>query len=87
MLHKAQYYILVIEEEQSLSQAAKRLGITQPALSAHISKLEKEIGGKIYNRNTVPFRLTKLGRAYVDYVRKCYELELRFIAERKDILP
>ena len=41
-------YIIEIEKEKSISKAAKSLYIGQPALSASLSSLEKEIGVNIF---------------------------------------
>jgi len=45
-------YIIEIEKEKSISKAAKSLYIGQPALSASLSSLEKEIGVNIFERST-----------------------------------
>lgn len=37
-------YVIAISEEKSISKAAERLYITQPALSQRLKKLEEELG-------------------------------------------
>ena len=45
------HYFLVTAEEMSITRAAKRLFISQQALSAHISNLEKEYGVPLFDRS------------------------------------
>lgn len=45
-------YFTCLFEEGSVTRAARRLGIVQPALSMQISKLEQEIGQKLFERST-----------------------------------
>lgn len=69
------YYSLIIEEEKSFSKAAKRIGISQPALSSHITKLEEKLNGFIFDRTTNPISVTDIGRIYLDFVRESLILE------------
>ena len=70
--------ILLISKCGSFSKAADRLGITQPALSFRVKKMEEELGGKIFNR-TSDKSLTKEGEIIVEYIkrRKCLDVELQ----------
>ncbi len=85
MNNSSLYYVLTIDEEKSISTAAKKLGISQPALSSYINKLEKKIGGKIFDRSVLPIELTELGRIYIDYIRKTQALETEFDRRYEDI--
>ena len=38
------YYVKEVAKEKSFSKASKKLGISQPALSSYINKLEKNKG-------------------------------------------
>ncbi len=44
-------YFLCLFEEGSITRAAHRLNIVQPAVSMQLSRLEKEIGQKLFYRN------------------------------------
>lgn len=55
-------YFAVAAEELNFTRAAKRLYISQQALSNHISKLEEYYGVKLFDRGT-PMTLTEAGRA------------------------
>ena len=48
---------------KSLSKAAVKMCITQPALSMQIKKLEAELNVKLINRSSHSFALTEEGRA------------------------
>jgi DNA-binding transcriptional LysR family regulator len=54
-------------------QAADRLHVTQSALSKQIQRLEAEIGGALFERNTTRTRLTPLGRALHEEARTLVE--------------
>lgn len=57
------WYWLVIVEEGSVTGAARRLSISQPALSQHLRALEKSLGGPLVERLPRGVQLTPLGRA------------------------
>lgn len=68
-------YVYKIYEKKSFSVAAQELFISQPALSATVARLEKELGFRIFDRSTVPLSLTPEGRIYVDYLEELLESE------------
>ncbi len=71
-------YAHMIWKKKSFSSAAKALFISQPALSATIAKLEKELGFKIFDRSTSPIKLTLRGNIYMDYIEELIERETTF---------
>ena len=77
-------YVVKIIEHGSLTQAAKALGISQPALSQGLNALEKEIGIKIFNRRANPITLTSEGELYYDYIRRQMSLEDDFKKRLED---
>lgn len=68
-------YVYTVYQENSFSQAAKKLFISQSAISAMIRKAEKELGCQIFDRSTIPFTLTKEGEFYIEHVEKIMKLE------------
>lgn len=50
-----------VMQEGSFSAAAKRMGVTQSALSQHINKLEREVGARLVVRGTQGLELTHAG--------------------------
>ena len=67
-------YVLKIAETGNITKAAEELYMTQPALSHFITKLEKEEGVKLFDRTSVPLKLTYAGERYVETIRKVLEL-------------
>lgn len=67
-------YVYAVYQEKSFSKAAKKMFISQPALSNMVRKAEKEIGAPIFDRSTIPLTVTKEGAYYI----KCIE-EILFI--------
>ena len=78
-------YLLTVYEEGSISGAAKRLYISQPALSQTIQIVEKEIGARIFNRGTTPISLTYAGEKYLSTARKLIALETNLQREIMEI--
>ena len=60
-------YVLAVSQEGNFSKAAQRLYISQPALSAAVKKLERELHGvPLFDRAVTPVKLTKAGRFYLE---------------------
>lgn len=58
-------YVNAVAECGSITKAAASLFISQPALSNYISKLEEELGSKLFDRTTTPLTLTYAGEQYL----------------------
>ena len=78
-------YLIAVQEEGSISGAAKRLYITQPALSQTIQMVEKEIGAQIFDRSTSPFSLTYAGEKYIAAAKRFVALEQDLYREISEI--
>ncbi|MEK5238412.1 LysR family transcriptional regulator [Paenibacillus sp. FSL L8-0470] len=59
-------YALQIAAERNFSRAADKLHIAQPSLSQQLSKLEKELGVMLFQRNTSSVELTHAGHKFVE---------------------
>ncbi|MBT9776765.1 LysR family transcriptional regulator [Clostridium sp. MCC353] len=59
-------YMIAISEEKSLSKAAEKLYISQPALSQQLKKLETELGTPLFTREKNSLILTDAGRVYIN---------------------
>ncbi|MDF9840265.1 MULTISPECIES: LysR family transcriptional regulator [unclassified Paenibacillus] len=59
-------YALQIAAERNFSRAAEKLHVAQPSLSQQLSKLEKELGVMLFQRNTSSVELTHAGERFVE---------------------
>ena len=71
-------YIWHIIREGSLTKAAEKIGISQPALSSGLSSLEKKLGFRIFDRSVNPVQLTAEGKIYFDYLKQKNALTANF---------
>ncbi len=85
MLTGAYTYVLTLCEEKNFSKAAKKLGISQPALSAAISRLEQALGTPLFDRTHTPVRLTQAGKEYLLLCKNQEKLESEFLKKISDL--
>lgn len=62
--------LVEVMEKGSISGAAASLGISQPAVSKHIAKLEREMGIKVFTRGQKCSNLTSEGEILYKFARK-----------------
>ena len=67
-----------VAECGSNTEAAKILGISQPSVSRAITNLEKELGAKLINRDTMPFTLTQHGVVLLNMIDEDMGTRQRF---------
>lgn len=67
-------YIIAVSEAKSLTVAAKRLHISQPALSQSIKKLEQELGVELFRRESRLVLLTSAGEVVVEEGRRMLDI-------------
>ena len=79
------YYILCIDKHQNLTKAAQELYISQPTLTKHLQKLEREMGAKLFSRNGNTYVPTYTGRKYMEYARKILQVKQDWEKELKDL--
>ena len=68
-------YVLEVEKYRNITQAAKRLFISQPALTKQLNKLEKELGFSPFDRTHSPISVTPQGEIFLDFARRYVQLE------------
>ena len=61
---------MAVAETGSFTKAARSIGISQPAVSQHISALEKEIGTSLIHRAKGEVSLTSAGIVFLDYASR-----------------
>lgn len=64
---------IAVANEGKLTQAAKHINTSQPAVSMHITTLEKELGVILFIRSPRGMSLTKEGRILKAQAEKCLE--------------
>lgn len=79
-MHLNQFtYFIALEKYGSFSKAAENVGISQPALTLQIQKLEEELGYRLLDRTRKPFQLTQEGEVFLekamDIVQRVDELK------------
>ena len=78
-------YILCIAKYQNLTKAAQELYISQPTLTKHLQKLEREMGTKLFSRSGNSYTPTFAGRKYMEYTRKILQIQQDWEKELKDL--
>jgi DNA-binding transcriptional LysR family regulator len=67
-LRQLSYFVAVAEEGQ-FTRAAVRVSVAQPAVSAQIRQLERELGEALFHRDRRTVRLTAAGEALLPHAR------------------
>lgn len=62
-------YLVAVAEHANFTRAAERLHVAQPAVSAQIRKLERELGQPLLDRSTRTARLTVAGMAALPHAK------------------
>lgn len=79
-------YVYAVYQEKSFSKAARKMQVSQPALSKMVRKVETDLGIIIFDRSTIPITVTKEGAYYIKSIEdimviqsnvKSYFMDLR----------
>lgn len=80
-------YAILVAESKSMSEAARKSFVSQPAFSQAIQELEEEIGTEIFRRTNRGIKVTPEGEEFIGYARMVtdqYELlESRYVRKEK----
>lgn len=79
-------YALCIAKHQNLTRASQELYISQPTLSKHLQKLERELGVRLFSRVDNCYIPTYAGRRYLEYASKVLELTHDWEKELSDLV-
>jgi LysR family nitrogen assimilation transcriptional regulator len=63
-------YFVQIADEGSVTRAAEKLGVAQPALTRQLKRLEAELGAQLLMRLPRGVRLTTAGREFLEHARQ-----------------
>ncbi|MDF1810505.1 MAG: LysR family transcriptional regulator [Phycisphaerales bacterium] len=72
--------ISAIAEHKHMTRAAQELGVSQPALSAALRKLEEEVGTELFHRTGHGVELTEAGRVFIEHA----QITLRAAAQTRE---
>jgi DNA-binding transcriptional LysR family regulator len=70
-------YFVAVAEEANFTRAAEQIHVAQPAVSAQVAKLERELGQPLLDRSRREVRLTAAGKAALPFAREA----LRAVAD------
>ena len=62
-------HFLAVCSTRNLTAAAEMMGVSQPALTQAIAKLEKQLDVTLFDRSTRPLNITPYGQVLFDYAR------------------
>ncbi|MDQ3578686.1 MAG: LysR family transcriptional regulator [Actinomycetota bacterium] len=79
--------LCAIADEGSVSRAAARLGVTQPALTAQLRSIERLVGGDLFVRSPNGSVVTDLGRSVVRSARVVLEDMASLLASARGPVP
>ncbi len=78
-------YVIALSKENSINEAAKKLFVSQPSLTATLKSLEQEIGFDIFLRNKTGISLTVKGTEFLGYAKSVVEqydiLDAKYISK------
>ena len=77
-------YLTAIVEEQSLSRAADRFYLAQPALSRHLRNMEETVGLRLFHREHNRLYPTNAGKVFVNNARNILRMEAELDRVIKD---
>lgn len=81
MTLKQLQYLVTVAEEGNITNAAKRLFISQPSLTASIHELESELDITVFSRSNKGIKVTSEGEEFLGYARQVLE-QTTLIQER-----
>jgi DNA-binding transcriptional LysR family regulator len=81
--------VLFVADASSVTEAARRLRLTQPAVTRQIRSLEEELGGALFDRTTKPMAPTSLGKVVLEQARRILQMsdDLQALVESQAGVP
>lgn len=78
-------YVIAVSDYGGISQAAEKLNISQPTFSKYLKKIEGELGMELFDRSTLPIRLTKAGECFVNVGKRFIDLDRQLSKQLEEI--
>ncbi len=78
-------YVYEVYRQRSFSRAAKKLFVSQPALSNTVKRVEKNLGTQIFDRSTIPLTVTEAGAYYIRSIESIMQINRNIDAYFEDI--
>lgn len=74
------YYFWSVAKEGHLTRTAKKLHISQSALSSQIHQLQDQLGQELFTRDGRSLRLTEVGQLVLEYAESIFNLGSELLA-------
>lgn len=74
-------YFVALEKYKTVSATARKLFMTQPALTNYIKRMEQELGVPLIQRGTTPVVFTKYGQIFLKYSKVIAEQDMKMREE------
>ena len=76
--------IVALHEEGTLTQAAKRVGVTEPALSKRLLLIERQVQARLFDRGHEGATITGAGRHFVEHIQESIHSYHRAVHEARE---
>jgi DNA-binding transcriptional LysR family regulator len=77
-------YFVAVAEELSFRKAARRLSVSEPAVSQQVADLEGELGQKLFKRDSRRVELTEIGRVFLHGARRTLASAKEAVAQAQE---
>jgi len=81
MLSSRLFTFITVYDEESISRAATKLGLTQPAITNQLNLLEQKLGCPLFFRSKGQLTFTPEGELVADYAKKLRSLHTHMLSE------
>ena len=86
MNFKEMEYILAVEQEKNLTKAARKIGISQPAMSKCLRNIETELGVSLFEKISGEYIPTAAGKLFLSFAQETKEREAQFLRELQELV-
>ncbi|MDF9844769.1 MULTISPECIES: LysR family transcriptional regulator [unclassified Paenibacillus] len=73
-LRQFRYFVTIVQENNNITQAAKKLNISQPPLSQQLKAMEAQMNAEFFIRNGKRLELTDVGAVFYNRATKLLEM-------------